>query len=347
MSLFDELRRNSKVSVDIPPPYSENFYHKPPRQRFIPYVHHGHESNLAQRFRRGTKIPNAKKQVIDHDRAGIISTQDHGIKVQLAAKSIDEIGKHSNNIITEIKKTLARATVTQIQGLAREVGIPITNSVTDLKNNLTHDLSTIFQNGIDINSKKQNEIITSLQQIATNQVDHIDEIKRTIARATITQIQGIARDVGTPIVNSINDLKQNLNHDIDAIFKSDNTEKQKEIMKSIADLDPSKPDELQQIIDESKTKIDELKSESKDDEPEFEIESAPGNTKAEIKEQIESMFTEGTSTKIINRPKLRKWAEDDLDMDKKQSGHASSLRLMTDLIYHKKKTFADLKLLKN
>jgi len=238
MSLRNEIRRGVPVTVDIPPKSTRGLYDTLPLQRMLPTAPQKADANLFTQLHKGHKIPDAKPFIIDHDRAELINAQDHGLKINLSDKTLGQLGHQSNEIVDEIKRAIARATVTQIRGLARDVGVPIVDSITDMKSNIIHSVGSIFKNGIDVQSKQQQDIVNMLQKINDGQLttEHVDEIKRTIARGTVIQIQRLAERVGTPIVDSITHLKDNINHDIEAAFNNGNQRQQDAITKAVADI---------------------------------------------------------------------------------------------------------------
>jgi hypothetical protein len=266
MSLKTQTRRGFSVDVARTLPRSPEFYYKLPLPKVTSFKSTGHESNLKERLRLGHTIPNPKKFSIDHDRVELLSKQDHGIKIQLSNKTLDQLGQQQNNIIKEIKQVIDKATVPQLQGLSRDVGLPIVDSITDLKVNLIHDLSIVFKDGIDANSRQQRAILATLGNIEANQFEIIDQLRHVLAAASVDELREVALNINTPVVDSVNDLRANLDHDIDSIFKGDDEAKKQQVVEAITDLDPSVADELREIIERGKQRAAELRGEIDEDE---------------------------------------------------------------------------------
>ena len=105
------------------------------------------DKSMSVQIQRGKVIPKAVPREIDHDRIQQMLTQEHGMKVRLGDKTLEELDEQNQSVISKlddsitsqqksnlvllntIRRSIGQATAAQIRALANAVGVPITNNI--------------------------------------------------------------------------------------------------------------------------------------------------------------------------------------------------------------------------
>lgn len=157
--LRDILQRGNKISVPDSSRIIKSGYYDPlkieePRKS----ISLGPEQSLRYQLNRGNLIPNPSPRIIDHDRTQRLNIQDHGVKVQLAEKTLTA---QSNPITQSIKD----ATVVNTTALANAIGMTINDDINETKKQLIDYFTRLENNSFVPSAQIQQQILTVLQQI--------------------------------------------------------------------------------------------------------------------------------------------------------------------------------------
>ena len=174
MSLFDQLRRGVTVtppSIDII--LLSNYYTENKIYPLHPPSNIGdRDRNMFIQLHRGMVQPDNEERALDFGRDDRIVTEQHGVKVRLGDKTVNELGNQTKiatneqkAAILDIQNTIRNASAAQIQAMADVIGTPITDSLQQNKAEVTTWFQELFTEGIEPSAYQQKQIIEILKEI--------------------------------------------------------------------------------------------------------------------------------------------------------------------------------------
>jgi hypothetical protein len=130
------------------------------------------DQNMFVRLRRGKVQPPNLPRFLDFDRTDRITTQEHGMKVRLGDKTVDDLmgekdanGNVVRTTLGQIRRSIEGASADQLGALANAVGIPITNDIVKLRKTLENSMLEFYNLGITPSLEQQRDILDALQNI--------------------------------------------------------------------------------------------------------------------------------------------------------------------------------------
>jgi hypothetical protein len=239
MSLREQLRRGTKTSISNTRRKRPIFFKPLPMKTIDEHqVYEGVERDPTVQLRRGGIIPNAGPRTIDHDIAGILAVQTHGVKVQLGDSSVAALRKP--DLLSKINDAISvilGAKKSELDALVNVIGLPIGS-----QNSTIVDWFRQVEKG---NIIPPDGVLTNALH-ALNNIKFMDKHRRThsvlnvIQDANDDQLKALANLVGVPIVTSINEMRDNINNAFSDMFASGfnpSLDKQDEIIELLGEIE--------------------------------------------------------------------------------------------------------------
>ena len=141
------------------------------------------DKSLSSQIKHKPARPAAIPRMVDHERVDRLLTQEHGMKIRLGDKTIGELDKQNASVLSKldlgitsqqesnrvlmktIRRSIEHATNEQIRALSDAVGVPVTASITDMKEEIATSLNSLFEHGHVPALKRQKKILAVLKEI--------------------------------------------------------------------------------------------------------------------------------------------------------------------------------------